>query len=413
MTYVGQAKYLVLGAFSLLFFMLNAFTFNGLGVILPYMVEELGWNWTIAGLGFTLLGLACGLSGLAPAFLIRWIGVPKSMLTGGAVLVTGFACLALTQDALLYFTGTILIGIGFSICGTVPGVNVISHSFKRSSTAIGIYFTAGGLGAVAGPLLAYASHALTSEWRYYWVGAAICAIVLSVFAAIVTADRPSSQSEGESEVAHSPAAAQGWTVRAAMHTVQYYIIVGAYTSFLLINTTVHGFAVQHLSESGLTMAGAATVMSVIALISAVGSTVAGIAGEKIGSRELTMTSLSATVLGVLALVVGGGNLFMVVVAVISLGIGFGFSYVSTAMLLLDLFGKKPNLELYSAMSLISTAAAIGPALGGIVRDEIGSFGPVFIGCGVLGFIFLAALVWLRNPAPPEQAQEEAKPALAV
>lgn len=411
MTYEGQAKYLVLAAFCLLFFMLNAFTFNGLGVILPYMVEELGWTWTTAGLGFTLLGLACGLSGLAPAILIRQFGVPRTMLTGGAILVAGFACLALAQDALLYFSGTILIGIGFSICGTVPGVNVISHSFKRSSTAVGIYFSAGGLGAVTGPLLAYAAQELTGEWRYYWVGAAASAIALSVFAAIVTGNRMVDQNQTDTE--RQASSQQVWSVRKALRTFQYYVIVGAYTSFLLINTTVHGFAVQHLSESGMTMGTAATVMSIIALISAAGSTAAGMAGEKIGARELTILSLSATVIGVVALVAGSSWL-AVSVAVVGLGIGFGFSYVSTAMLLLDMFGKEANLELYSAMSLISTAAAVGPALGGIARDQLGSFSLVFVCCGALGFIFLAALVWMRSPARPKDAiAEETERALAA
>jgi len=410
MTYVGQAKYFVLVAFSLLHFMLNAFTFNGLGVVLPYMVEELGWTWTTAGMGFTFLGLACGLSGMVPALLIRRIGMSRAMLTGGALLMSGFACLALTHDAKLYLLGTVLIGIGYSICGTAPGVNIISHSFKRSSTAVGLYFTAGGCGAVVGPLLAYLSQELTAEWRFYWVGAAACAVILSIFAAIVTANRPALQT---SENTPKTAEIQGWTPRMAMRTAQYYIVVGAYTSFLLINTTVHGFAVQHLSESGMSMGSAATVMSVIALISAVGSTAAGMAGEKIGARELTMLSLAATVIGVLALT-AGGSWITASVAVVGLGIGFGFSYVSTAMLLLELFGKKANLELYSAMHLISTVAAIGPALGGIARDGLGSFSLVFICCGVLGFIFLAALVWLRSPTlPGEEITEDAEPALAA
>jgi Sugar phosphate permease len=411
MTYEGRKKYLALGAFSLLFFMLNAFTFNGLGVVLPYMVEEMGWAWAVAGLGFTFLGVACGLSSLAPAISIRRLGVSKTMMIGGALLLTGFMCLAATTTALVYFIGTMFLGVGFSMCGTTGGVNVISHSFQKRSTAMGVYFTAGGMGAVVGPLIAWATQELTGEWRHYWWAAAIAAVILSMFAAVVTSDRP-----GDVEVSAKPEkamATDGWTAKAAMRTVQYYIVVGVYTSFLLINTTVHGFAVQHLTETGLTMGAAATVMSAIALISAAGSMIAGMAGEKIGARELTLLSISATSLGVIALMIGG-NLFTVSLAVIGLGVGFGFSYVSTAMLMLNLFGKRSNLELYSTMSLISTAAAIGPALGGIIRDETGGFMLVFLGCGVLGFIFVAALVLLRAPENPQQeATEDAEPALAA
>ena len=47
------------------------------------------------------------------------------------------------------------------------------------------------------------------------------------------------------------------------------------------------------------------------------------------------------------------------------------------MLLQDYFGVRPSLELYSIMAAISTSAAVGPGLGGMVRDATGSFIPVF------------------------------------
>ncbi|HZF45313.1 MAG TPA: MFS transporter, partial [Sphingomonadaceae bacterium] len=204
----------------------------------------------------------------------------------------------------------------------------------------------------------------------------------------------------------------GWSVRAAMRTPQYYVIVGAYTSLLLISTTVHGFAVQHLSDSGLGMGGAATVMSALALISAGASAVAGVAGEKMKPRALSMLSLATAIIGVVALM-GGSNPVAIGVATLGLGIGIGFSYVSVAMLLLDVFGKRPNLELYSTMSLISTSAAIGPALGGFARDQLGSFALVFLVCGLIGTAFLMALLLFKRPTQPGEGMEtEAKLATA-
>lgn len=409
MTFDGRLRYVVLGAFSLVFFLLNACTFNGLGVILPYMVEDLGWSWTTAGVGFTLLGIACGLSGLVPALLIRRFGVSKTMLAGGLVLFGGFACLALATSAPVYFLGTILLGVGFAIGGQVPAVNVISHSFEKHSTAIGAYFTAGGLGSVAGPLIAFGTQELTSNWRLFWGGAALAALVFSSVTSAVTANRWNTK--GEEAQSEKAEAKEGWTVRAALRTPQYYTIVGAYTSLLLISTTVHGFTVQHLADSGLTMGAAATMMSVLALVSAGASAVAGVAGEKITPRSLSMLSLGSAIVGVLALV-GSSNIAAVVVATLGLGIGLGFSYVSVAMLLLDVFGKRPNLELYSTMSLISTSAAIGPALGGYVRDQMGGFGAVFFACGLIGGAFFLMLALFKQPARPVDALEGAEPALA-
>ncbi|MEN7538583.1 CynX/NimT family MFS transporter [Aurantiacibacter flavus] len=408
MTFDGRLRFVVLGALCVLFFVLNAATFNALGVVLPYMVEDLGWTWAIAGVGFTLLGVACGLSGLMPAILIRRFGVSRTMLAGGALALAGFGCMAVTTTAIVYFAGTILLGIAFTVCGQVPAVSVISHSFSKHSTAMGIYFTSGSLGSVAGPLIAYSTQEFMGNWRIYWVGAAIATVLLSVFTAMVTANRWNNR-DASSDAARA-AAQTGWSLRNAIRTPQYFIVVGAYSSFLLINTTVHGFAVQHMADLEISMGAAASVMSIIALISAGGSIVAGVAGERIKPMNMVLVSLGSTLIGVIALAFGA-NFAVLALASVGLGIGFGFSYVSIAVLLLDLFGKRPNLELYSTMSLISTSAAIGPALGGYVRDQTGSFSFVFLACALVALIFFTTLLFMKRPKEPNEDKNTADSAI--
>ena len=73
------------------------------------------------------------------------------------------------------------------------------------------------------------------------------------------------------------------------------------------------------------------------------------------------------------------------------------------MLLLTYFGRRPYLELYSVMCLLSTSAALGPAFGGRARDELGSFEPVFWVCAALGFVMLIATVLMRPPRAAKPA----------
>ncbi|MGI4879190.1 MAG: hypothetical protein ACRYG4_17080, partial [Janthinobacterium lividum] len=74
MKFHGHARFIVLAALSLLYFVLMATTFNSLGQVLPFMVADLGMNWAEAGFGFTLLGIACGAASLGPAILSRRAG---------------------------------------------------------------------------------------------------------------------------------------------------------------------------------------------------------------------------------------------------------------------------------------------------------------------------------------------------
>ena len=118
-----------------------------------------------------------------------------------------------------------------------------------------------------------------------------------------------------------------------------------------------------------------------------------------------MLSLTAA-----SLAVGHGWLALTTFAV-SMGVGLGFSYVGTAMLLQDYFGRLASLELYSVMTVVSTSAAIGPGIGGIVRDRTHSFAGVFVGLAAIDLVLLALVLLMRRPhAAPDRG---ARPALVT
>ena len=79
----SRAAWAALASLSALFFLITAGTFSSLGVALPDMVKALRWDWTGAGLGFTLLGLATGLASYAPTVVTRRAGGAADADAGG------------------------------------------------------------------------------------------------------------------------------------------------------------------------------------------------------------------------------------------------------------------------------------------------------------------------------------------
>ncbi|WP_285017604.1 MFS transporter [Novosphingobium sp. fls2-241-R2A-195] len=384
---------IVLQALCLMYFLLSAGTFNSLGMVLPSMVEAFGMTWAQAGFGFTLLGTACGIVSLAPALTIRKLGIGRTLAAGTVILFVAFWLLYTSTGVMGYYLGTTLLGIGYCFCGTVPAVHILSSSFRRRSTVLGLYFTIGNLGAVAGPLLWYGSQSAGFDWRFYWLLFAVASVVVGGFCTLTAGRLHIAPPE---EQATSPDAPVEWTVRRALGTVQFWVVVLAYTACLAINTTTHGFAYQHLMEHGIAQDRASQLISLAALVCAIGSALAGIAGEKTSARTLTMVSLGC--LGVsaatLAMIDGPISLMLWMV---TFGGGLGFSYVSTVMLLQSYFGQRASLELYSIMMAVSTSAAIGPALGGAVKDQTGSFSGIFLGLAVLSAVLFCAVAILRKP----------------
>ncbi|HEY5289294.1 MAG TPA: MFS transporter [Caulobacteraceae bacterium] len=388
-------------ALSLLYFLVSAGTFNALGVVLPAMVGELHWNWKQAGFGYALLGAACGLTSLVAAGSIRRLGVRVTLLAGGAMLVAGFAALALTRSVFVYLAATSVIGVAFSFSTTVAGTHVLTAIFQRRSTVVGAYFTIGALGGVAGPLVFVTVDHLAG-WRAFWWLFAAGAAALSVFAALASPDRVDRDPALESPPDQAGpvrlvASLKDWSVRQALAAPQFYVIVGAYTMYMLINTTAHGFAVEHLIERGISPTAAAATLSIEALVGAVVSVIGGVVGEKVKPKVLLLVCLVALVIGMCALAMAHGYTLMAVFA-LGVGIGFGLSFVAATMLLLTYFGARAYLELYSMMCLISTAAALGPALGGWARDAMGGFEGVFFLCALAGLVMLLGTVFMKPPA---------------
>lgn len=398
--------YIAMQALCLMYFLLSAGTFNSLGMVLPSMVEAFSMSWAQAGFGFTLLGMACGLVSLAPAFTIRKLGVGRTLMAGTVILCLGFGLLYTATGVAGYYLGTTLLGIGYCFCGTVPAVHVLSSTFRRRSTVLGLYFTIGNLGAVAGPLLWYGSQSAGFDWRFYWLLFAVGSVVVGGFCMLTAGRLHLAPPE---EQAASPEALAEWTVRRALGTVQFWVVVGAYTACLAINTTTHGFAYQHLMEHGIAQDRASQLISLSALVCAIGSALAGVAGEKTSARTLTMFSLGCLGVSAATLAVADGPLTLML-WMLAFGGGLGFSYVSTVMLLQSYFGQRASLELYSIMMAVSTSAALGPALGGAIRDTTGSFSGIFLGLAAVSAVLLCAVAVLRKPG---ERRDYAAPLVAV
>ena len=391
--------WIALAALSALFFQITAATFTSLGVVLPAMVAELRWSWSDAGLGFTLLAVACGLASLAPAAVMRTLGVRATLAGGGVVLATGLALVATAHHPARYLVGETLAGVGFALAAIIPGAFVIARSFAQASWPLGLYFTAGGLGGAAGPLLGRLG--VEHAWRGYWWAMAAASLALALLAAAIV-DPRWTRDGGK----RGAPAAEGWSVRAALLTPAFWVIAAAYTVYLLCGATVNFAAVRHLGERGVPAGAAATLLAAENLVNAGARAAGGALGRRVDPRTLVLAALALLIagLGALAITRGGWTAWAYALGV---GAGYGLSYLATAVLLLRWFGPRRNLELFSVMALVSTLAAVGPWAAGLAHDRAGSFAPaLWVGAG-LAACALAAMAVVRPPGAASSAQLEA------
>ena len=127
-----------------------------------------------------------------------------------------------------------------------------------------------------------------------------------------------------------------------------------------------------------------------------GRTFGGLIGDLIDPRWLLLIALAALVVGSAALSVASDYPMMLLYAVGS-GLGFGLTLLAVTVLLLNYYGRRHNLEIFSVTCLIGAASALGPTIGGSLRDATGSFVSTFqIFAGVIAVILIAVL-FMRPP----------------
>ena len=388
----GARAWATLGLMSALYFIITAATFGSLGLALPAMVGELGWTWTGAGFGFSLLGFLCGITSAVPAALIRRFGVRACLLMGSVVMASAFVCLARTHGLLLYFMGASLAGLGFTLLDSVPGTYLLSRLFQRPSFAIGLFFTIGGLGGVAGPLLYSAVTGAASGWRSYWlVVGALVAITGVISAFAVDAKTDVGGMDGDPDIS-----TETWTMREALQTSQFWIIAAAYAAFQFCGITASSVSVAHLTQHGVAAVIAGSMMSVEALLNSGARFVGGVLTRFVSARTMLCISLTSLVVGLVALGMAR-DLPMMLVYAAGIGIGYGLTLFSATILLLDYFGRGPYLELFSTVNLISTIGAVSPTLAGLTRDKTGGFMPFFVVLAVLVALVMLAVMTMRAP----------------
>lgn len=388
------------GAFSLILFLITAATYSSLGVVLPAMVKELGWSWSEAGLGFTLMGAATGASSWFPAALIRKFGLRTTLAAGSAVMVAGLAGFAHAESLPAYLIGAVFCGVGFQMMALIPGTHALGILFERKAMAFGLYFTIGSLGSVVGPLMAeYLSGVGGANWRGYWLIQAGLAAVAGL-AGVVAVGRVH-QAEPASDAKAAPAVAApqvDFTVAQAVRTPQFYVLLAAYFTHLLAVAVAASISVAHLTEKGVTAATAGLLLSLEGLITTLARLGGGLIADKVSAKLLLVIGQAALAIGCVALGYGQGFAAQMLYA-FGIGLGFGLTVLAVTLLLLEYFGPRNNLEIFALTCLVGAVSAVGSLVAGVVRDYLGGFAPALYGMGLLIAVVAVACALMRPPAP--------------
>jgi MFS family permease len=408
----SSRSWMLLFIVSLVSFWVSASAFTTLGVVAPFMVKELGWSWTAAGLGFTILGASTGLSSYFPRYLIRKYSVRTAMIAGTATMMTGFLCLSLTHGIALFYLGTALCGAGYQMMTIIPATYVIGLVFRQPSLPIGIYFTCFALGSVLGPFIALTVlHLSGDQWRMVWRFHAVDVLLWGgVAAAMIGGTARLAEDSRHAQSVHNSARQRAtnpaiwrtpvdWTFREALRAPQFWLLAATYMSHMLVAISVSSLSIPHLGQRGIPATTAAAMLGLEQLTQTGARGLGGLLGDRIDPLYILLMGLFGLALGPVALTFASGYPMMLLYA-ISTGLGYGLTVFATVMLLLNYFGRTHNLEIFTAAAFTGAIAAFGPAIGGGRRDLTGNFQTGFLLFAGVNLVILIVTAFMRPPRRP-------------
>ncbi|HJL88866.1 MAG TPA: MFS transporter [Acidimicrobiales bacterium] len=357
----------------------------GFSILIGPIGDDMGWSTTTLGITFGAAMLLTGLGSFTGGRLLDRFGGPGPFLlqalAGGGLLLT-----STWSDQMLTFG--ILYSLGAGITGATGSYHVTTAAAARlrphrPDQAIAVVTL---IGAFCSPIYLPLTAWMVTTW--HWRTAARVLALLSIagglLAASLTADACSSHS--------GPSLRPLDAVRSALGRPAIQRMMAAYLATGVAFTSVLVYQVPILTASGVSLAMAGTIGGLRGLFQFFGRL--GLTGlvERHGSGALLRLAFLVSAAGIAFLLIGSipAGLTFAILA----GLAMGASTPLQSVYARSHFDEG-DLGLLMGLQGVSMglAGAIGPVLGGVMRDLSGNWTPTV----VMGIVTMALGAWLLKP----------------
>jgi MFS family permease len=398
-----------------LLYLAASITLYGGNIANTFMAKTTGMSRTIFGAGFATAYLLVGLSSALAAVLVGKRGERFTLSLGMGAITLGSLIMAIAGQRPVFYIISfgLIIGTGFAFATVLPIQSIITRWFvKKRALATALVLTAGGFGGIlAAPLINKLIESTGGKWQLaYFVMAAVSGIV-TVIAALLVRNNPRDLDQlpdGDSiETEQNPAQAKKqtrvyqtnavWTLKEAIRTAPLWLLLAAASGQFIAFYLCIGHSVLHLTDMGIDEASAALSLGILAFASIGGRLLSGVLGDRIEPRFVIMGGLAMTIVGCL-LITNPSSPLMIYSYAIFVGTGFGLVYVCLFAMLGNYYGAA-NIQNFLGflIPIVTLFGAGAPFVGGMIKDQLGSYNLAFIGTAIIAAI--AALLQLLARPP--------------
>jgi len=369
-------------------------TIYSFGVFFKPVLAEFGWTRAMISGAYTLYQALHGFLYIFAGRLTDRFGPRLVVTICGLFFGLGFLLMsqisAIWQVYLLY---GVAVAVGAS--GVyVPLVSTVARWFaKRRGLMTGIAVSGIGIGTIIIPPVA--SWLISNYgWRNSYIIIGCVALVVVVIAAQFLRRDPGQVGQlpygaEEMKLKGSGLEVQGFSLRRAIRTGQFWIFGAMLFLFHFSQQTVMVHIVPHATDLGVPAVIAAGILSIIGGLSIMGRVGMGSVGDRIGNKPALIIVFTLASVALFWLLLAK-ELWMFYLFAIIFGFAYGGEVALMSPTVAELFGLGAHGEILGTAVFGGTiGGAIGPLVAGHIFDITNSYQPVFLLCVVLSITGLA------------------------
>jgi len=383
-------------------FAVSASIMHAYTVFLVEFVERFKWDRADTSFAYAMSQFVGGVSSPLVGIMVDRLGPRRLVLLGGGLLVLGLIgtsqATSLWEVVLLY---GVVMTLGANCLGLVVFVPLLSRVFAdRRGMAISVVQSANGIArGISAPMAQLMIDGVGWRAAYGLQAAAMAVLVLPLAAFFRRPEAP--LVPGVDGLAPGVAPPRDWTLRAAMRTRAFWLLVVVYMCTGLGSFLVSLHQVAFAVDQGFDKLQAAWVLGLGSVLAIPGTIVTGTISDWIGREWAAILAYWISILGVVAalFISGPDDLWLLWVHACLFGLTWGARGPAITAKVADLFGGR---QLGAIVGVITIGSGAGAALGswaaGFIFDVSGSYRLAFL-LSIASYLAGCVAFWLlRGPA---------------